>query len=158
RRRLELERANRGIRVRLGRGGREEHAEDEQPGGGRGHRRCGMGHGEVLSETLAAPARSGSDARIDAHTIAPPGRFFHRTKVSTIRLANGRLGPPGRSWRIGRRIMDMKLEVVVLPVSDVDRAKRFYERLGWRLDADFVTGTEFRVLQFTPPGSEASIH
>jgi catechol 2,3-dioxygenase-like lactoylglutathione lyase family enzyme len=54
--------------------------------------------------------------------------------------------------------MDMKLEVVVLPVSDVDRAKRFYEQLGWRLDADFVTGSEFRVVQFTPPGSEASIH
>jgi len=54
--------------------------------------------------------------------------------------------------------MDMKLEVVVLPVSDVDRAKHFYEQLGWRLDADFVTGSEFRVVQFTPPGSEASIH
>jgi len=54
--------------------------------------------------------------------------------------------------------MEMKLEVVVLPVSDVDRAKRFYEQLGWRLDADFVTGPDFRVVQFTPPGSEASIH
>ena len=54
--------------------------------------------------------------------------------------------------------MDMKLEVVVLPVTDVDRAKRFYEQLGWRLDADFAAGTEFRVVQFTPPGSDASIH
>jgi catechol 2,3-dioxygenase-like lactoylglutathione lyase family enzyme len=54
--------------------------------------------------------------------------------------------------------MDMKLEVVVLPVADVDRAKRFYEQLGWRLDADFVTGPDFRVVQFTPPGSAASIH
>lgn len=54
--------------------------------------------------------------------------------------------------------MDMKLEVVVLPVSDVDRAKRFYEHLGWRLDADFVTPPDFRVVQFTPPGSAASIH
>jgi catechol 2,3-dioxygenase-like lactoylglutathione lyase family enzyme len=53
--------------------------------------------------------------------------------------------------------MDMKLEIVVVPVSDVDRAKRFYEQLGWRLDADFVSGPEFRVVQFTPPGSEASI-
>jgi catechol 2,3-dioxygenase-like lactoylglutathione lyase family enzyme len=53
--------------------------------------------------------------------------------------------------------MDMKLEVVVVPVSDVERAKRFYDRLGWRLDADFV-GPNFRVLQFTPPGSAASIH
>jgi predicted enzyme related to lactoylglutathione lyase len=54
--------------------------------------------------------------------------------------------------------MDMKLEVVVLPVSDVDRAKRFYEQLGWRLDIDFVKGSDFRAIQFTPPGSAASIH
>jgi catechol 2,3-dioxygenase-like lactoylglutathione lyase family enzyme len=53
--------------------------------------------------------------------------------------------------------MDMKLEVVVLPVSDVDRAKRFYEKLGFRLDIDYVESEEFRVLQFTPPGSGASI-
>jgi catechol 2,3-dioxygenase-like lactoylglutathione lyase family enzyme len=51
----------------------------------------------------------------------------------------------------------MKLEVVVLPVSDVDRAKHFYETLGWRLDADFTDGKGFRVLQLTPPGSECSI-
>jgi catechol 2,3-dioxygenase-like lactoylglutathione lyase family enzyme len=50
-----------------------------------------------------------------------------------------------------------KLEVVVVPVSDVDRAKRFYGSLGWRLDADFVTGPDFRVVQLTPPGSECSI-
>jgi catechol 2,3-dioxygenase-like lactoylglutathione lyase family enzyme len=52
----------------------------------------------------------------------------------------------------------MKLEVVVIPVSDVDRAKRFYGGLGWRLDADFVVGDDFRVVQFTPPGSPCSIH
>jgi catechol 2,3-dioxygenase-like lactoylglutathione lyase family enzyme len=52
---------------------------------------------------------------------------------------------------------DMKLEVVVVPVSDVDRAKRFYEALGWRLDADFTTADDFRVVQLTPPGSECSI-
>lgn len=53
---------------------------------------------------------------------------------------------------------DMKLEVVVIPVSDVDRAKSFYGGLGWRLDADFVVGDAFRGVQFTPPGSPASIH
>jgi len=53
--------------------------------------------------------------------------------------------------------MNMKLEVVVVPVSDVDRAKRFYEKLGWRLDIDLVANADFRVIQFTPPGSEASI-
>jgi len=52
---------------------------------------------------------------------------------------------------------NMKLEVVVLPVSDVDRTKDFYKTLGWRLDADFVVSENFRVVQFTPPGSEASI-
>jgi catechol 2,3-dioxygenase-like lactoylglutathione lyase family enzyme len=56
------------------------------------------------------------------------------------------------------RRVDMKLEVVVIPVSDVDRAKRFYGDLGWRLDADFVVGDTFRVVQFTPPGSPSSIH
>ena len=56
------------------------------------------------------------------------------------------------------RTVDMKLEVVVIPVSDVDRAKRFYGNLGWRLDADFVVGDTFRAVQFTPPGSPSSIH
>jgi catechol 2,3-dioxygenase-like lactoylglutathione lyase family enzyme len=55
------------------------------------------------------------------------------------------------------RMVDMKLEVVVIPVSDVDRAKRFYGNLGWRLDADVARGGEFRVVQFTPPGSPCSI-
>ncbi|WFU34988.1 VOC family protein [Bradyrhizobium brasilense] len=54
--------------------------------------------------------------------------------------------------------IDMKLEVVVIPVSDVDRAKRFYENLGWRLDADFVRADGSRALQLTPPGSPTSIH
>jgi catechol 2,3-dioxygenase-like lactoylglutathione lyase family enzyme len=54
--------------------------------------------------------------------------------------------------------MDMKLEVVVIPVSDVERAKSFYGKLGWRLDADFVVGDAFRAIQFTPPGSPCSIH
>ena len=53
--------------------------------------------------------------------------------------------------------VDMKLEVVVIPVSDVDRAKRFYENLGWRLDADFPFDNGFRVVQLTPPGSECSL-
>jgi catechol 2,3-dioxygenase-like lactoylglutathione lyase family enzyme len=51
----------------------------------------------------------------------------------------------------------MELEVVVVPVSDVDRAKNFYKALGWREDADFVTGADFRVVQLTPPGSACSV-
>ena len=55
------------------------------------------------------------------------------------------------------RPIDMKLEVIVVPVSDVDRAKEFYASLGWRLDADFADGDAYRVIQFTPPGSGASV-
>jgi catechol 2,3-dioxygenase-like lactoylglutathione lyase family enzyme len=55
------------------------------------------------------------------------------------------------------RTVDTKLEVVVIPVSDVDRAKRFYGGLGWRLDADFAAGDDYRVIQFTPPGSPCSV-
>ncbi len=53
--------------------------------------------------------------------------------------------------------VDMKFEIVVIPVSDVDRAKEFYGRLGWRLDADYDNGDDFRVIQFTPPGSGCSV-
>ena len=53
--------------------------------------------------------------------------------------------------------LDTKLEIVVIPVSDVDRAKEFYGRLGWRLDADYDSGNDFRVIQFTPSGSGCSI-
>jgi catechol 2,3-dioxygenase-like lactoylglutathione lyase family enzyme len=55
------------------------------------------------------------------------------------------------------RELDLKLEIVVIPVSDVDRAKAFYAKLGWRLDADFASGGEWRVIQFTPPGSACSV-
>jgi catechol 2,3-dioxygenase-like lactoylglutathione lyase family enzyme len=54
-------------------------------------------------------------------------------------------------------VVDLKLEVIVIPVSDVDRAKSFYANLGWRLDADFAAGEDFRVVQLTPPGSACSI-
>jgi catechol 2,3-dioxygenase-like lactoylglutathione lyase family enzyme len=53
--------------------------------------------------------------------------------------------------------VDMKFEIVVIPVSDVDRAKEFYAKLGWRLDADYDNGKDFRVIQFTPPGSGCSV-
>src|SRR5262245_47537898 len=53
--------------------------------------------------------------------------------------------------------VDLKLEVIIIPVSDVDRAKQFYGSLGWRLDADFAFENGFRVVQFTPPGSGCSI-
>ena len=83
------------------------------------------------------------DANPDAHSFADLG-----TKVTCVR---------GDVAQFDDVLATMKLEVVVIPVSDVDRAKRFYGGLGWRLDADFVTGDDFRVVQFTPPGSPCSI-
>ena len=53
--------------------------------------------------------------------------------------------------------VDMKFEIVVIPVSDIDRAKEFYTRLGWRLDADYDKGSDFRVIQYTPSGSGCSV-
>jgi catechol 2,3-dioxygenase-like lactoylglutathione lyase family enzyme len=61
------------------------------------------------------------------------------------------------NYAANARPVDMKLEIVVVPVSDVDRAKRFYGGLGWRLDADFGSGDDFRVIQFTPPRSGCSV-
>jgi catechol 2,3-dioxygenase-like lactoylglutathione lyase family enzyme len=64
---------------------------------------------------------------------------------------------PGTSTEVPAGTIDMMLEVVTLPVADVDRAKTFYESLGWRLDADIVAGDAFRVVQLTPPHSSCSI-
>jgi catechol 2,3-dioxygenase-like lactoylglutathione lyase family enzyme len=66
-----------------------------------------------------------------------------------------RTNDPGSDAGVAR--VDMKFEIVVIPVSDVDRAKEFYGRLGWRLDADYDGGKDFRVIQVTPPGSGCSI-
>jgi catechol 2,3-dioxygenase-like lactoylglutathione lyase family enzyme len=73
------------------------------------------------------------------------------------RAATGDGGRPVVEFVKGNRTMDMKLEVVVLPVTDVDRAKGFYRTLGWREDADVAKGDDFRVVQMTPPGSPASV-
>ncbi len=72
--------------------------------------------------------------------------------ASTDASSNSSMGAPDLAG------VDLKLEVVTLPVADVDRAKGFYQGLGWRLDADIVRGDDFRVVQFTPPHSECSIH
>jgi catechol 2,3-dioxygenase-like lactoylglutathione lyase family enzyme len=71
---------------------------------------------------------------------------------------SGTAGADERTTRPGAARVDLKLEVVAIPVSDVDRAKAFYERLGWTLDADFMVGKDFRAVQLTPPGSPCSIH
>src|SRR5215510_1934832 len=65
-----------------------------------------------------------------------------------------RNGPPGP---VSVKNVDLKFEAVVIPVSDVDRSKKFYQNLGWRLDADFPFDNGFRAVQFTPPGSGCSV-
>src|SRR6476646_7873515 len=72
--------------------------------------------------------------------------------MSTTAIRSQDVTPAARVGKVA-----MKLEVVTIPVSNVDRAKAFYGRLGWRLDADFSTGDD-RVVQFTPPGSQCSVH
>ena len=67
------------------------------------------------------------------------------------------IGIKQQKYDAGAARADMKLEVALIPVSDVDRAKEFYTRLGWRLDRDIVMGNDFRLVQFTPPGSGCSI-
>jgi catechol 2,3-dioxygenase-like lactoylglutathione lyase family enzyme len=104
---------------------------------------------------------------------APP--YFSQVTVTDPHVGQGtcqglsraRAKRPRRDRDGGRRCqtqnqegvtnVDMKLEVVLLPVSDVDRAKDFYKGLDWRLDADFAPGQDFRIVQLTPPGSECSI-
>jgi catechol 2,3-dioxygenase-like lactoylglutathione lyase family enzyme len=79
--------------------------------------------------------------------------------VTADETAGNVKGNPGKAAteKAKARTIDMKLEVVVIPVSDVDRAKHFYGGLGWRLDADFAAGDDYRVVQFTPPGSGCSV-
>jgi catechol 2,3-dioxygenase-like lactoylglutathione lyase family enzyme len=72
-------------------------------------------------------------------------------------MSDTQLSSDGASDVSGPATVPLRFEVAVLPVTDVDRAKAFYERLGWRLDADFPVDEHFRVVQFTPPGSPASI-
>ena len=72
--------------------------------------------------------------------------------MSSTRMANEQATLAPSAGKV-----DLKLEAVIIPVTDVDRGKRFYGSLGWRLDADFAFDSGFRVVQFTPPGSECSI-
>jgi len=79
------------------------------------------------------------------------------TKVAKDQTKQSRPGDPDENYHQGVKPVDMKLEVALIGVSDIDRAKAFYENLGWRLDADFVIGDDFRGIQMTPHNSEASI-
>jgi catechol 2,3-dioxygenase-like lactoylglutathione lyase family enzyme len=79
------------------------------------------------------------------------------TKITEITMSGTQMRREDAGQRPKAQPVETKLEVIIIPVSDVDRAKRFYGSLGWRLDADFTTGDDWRVLQMTPPGSPCSI-
>jgi catechol 2,3-dioxygenase-like lactoylglutathione lyase family enzyme len=72
-------------------------------------------------------------------------------------MTTAEMNHPADAKSATSRAVDLKLEVIVIPVSDVDRAKTFYASLGWRLDADFASADGWRVIQFTPPGSACSV-
>jgi uncharacterized protein GlcG (DUF336 family)/catechol 2,3-dioxygenase-like lactoylglutathione lyase family enzyme len=102
-----------------------------------GGRYCSMGGGAPLS--------------VEGKLVAGVG-VSGGTVEQDVEILESSLQEPTAAGNI-----DMKLEVVVLPVSDVERSKRFYTDLGWRLDIDYASGDDFRVIQFTPPGSGCSI-
>ena len=101
---------------------------------------AGIGVYERGADGLLAAARAYDD-------VEPPARAVRTRPLRAM------------TWQRGAAdmLVDMKLEVVVIPVTDVDRAKEFYAGLGWRLDADFPFDNGFRVVQFTPPGSACSV-
>lgn len=72
-------------------------------------------------------------------------------------MSSAQVNSEGQATTADVSVVDLKLEVLVIPVSDLDRAKEFYSRLGWRLDADVATGEDFRLIQLTPPGSGCSV-
>jgi catechol 2,3-dioxygenase-like lactoylglutathione lyase family enzyme len=89
--------------------------------------------------------------------MRPVGPFWHLNKRKEIHMSQTAISIKQETYDAGDARADMKLEVALIPVSDVDRAKEFYTRLGWRLDRDIVMGNDFRLVQFTPPGSGCSI-
>ncbi|MEU1535275.1 VOC family protein [Streptomyces fagopyri] len=92
---------------------------------------------------------------------SPAAGVGHETPTATV-TEDEMSTPPtqqdGATDAVAEPIPEFKLEVVVLPVTDVDRALSFYQGLGWRLDADYEAGARFRIVQMTPPGSPCSIH
>src|SRR5579862_4374005 len=97
---------------------------------------------------------------METHPLENAGKGYGRNeRTGGKKMATPKIEIRSNDPNVGSKAepVDMKLEVVVIPVSDVDRAKQFYGRLGWRLDADFDNGKDFRVVQFTPPGSGCSV-
>jgi len=112
--------------------------------------------GAALSASLAATVLATSALAQSAREIRGPSPYL-AIQNEPAPKHQGERTMTTASETPKARTVDMKFEIVVVPVSDVDRAKGFYGGLGWRLDADFAAGDDFRVIQFTPPGSGCSV-
>src|SRR6185437_1484972 len=129
------------------------------------------GPGRGVADRTRAAARGAAEPRLDPASetrgrqsllFASDWRRVGATRRNVLttpmeaEMSSVELGSESAAGTPPVQAGELKLEVVVLPVSDVDRAKEFYEGLGWRLDADIAPDDEFRVVQFTPPGSGCS--
>src|SRR5271170_4483687 len=113
---------------------------------------CGVGGGGIIRFRDFTFSQRHQRANLSGH----PARWQSRqTNYATPEAAMSANAVRGIDTSVAP--VDMKFEIVVIPVSDVDRAKQFYAKLGWRLDADFDSGKDFRVIQFTPLGSGCSV-
>src|SRR6266850_4470276 len=112
--------------------------------------------GAALSASLAATVLATSGLAQSAREIRGPSPYL-AIQNEPAPKHQGERTMTTASETPKARTVDMKFEIVVIPVSDIDRAKGFYGGLGWRLDADFAAGDDFRVIQFTPPGSGCSV-
>jgi catechol 2,3-dioxygenase-like lactoylglutathione lyase family enzyme len=111
----------------------------------------GLAQGETHYDELERQLALGQVIEVPTITLPTPDT----TREASMSTTAIRSKDASTDARVGK--VDMKLEVITVPVSDVDRAKEFYEGLGWRLDADFSNGGD-RAVQFTPPASQCSIH
>src|SRR5690349_25044770 len=114
----------------------------------------------VTAKTPASRAgsRCGSGRARRRTARRSASRVRTRDPTGATRAVRRDAGADSESMEATMTSTDLNLEVVTLNVTDIDRAKGFYQSLGWRLDADFAIGDDFRVVQFTPPRSQCSIH
>src|SRR5215510_14839676 len=109
-----------------------------------------------MSSTLFRPSPGCSAKALPSSRRRSPDRVSSNPRLTTKENAMSNT-QTSKTQSTRTAPVDMKLEVVVVPVTDVDRAKRFYESLGWRVDADFSNGDDWHLVQMTPPGSPCSV-
>src|SRR5262249_31305371 len=123
--------------------------QQDQPGGHKHYGGLSDWHA-TFATVIRRPLGSNTNQEVDMSTT-------HRHLGDLLHHSRAQAGGNDGSSDVSAGQVDMKLEVDIIPVSDVDRSKQFYERLGWRLDADDSPLEGLRIVQFTPPGSGASV-